>query len=432
MASHCQRAGMGGILGRNCSLAGWAALAQAPRAAVAPLDPWQCSRPGWTPGLEQLAQWEVSLPWQGGTGWDLGSLPTQPTRSIPSLCPCHKARLPLGEAGTPRPAHSPGCSLGHRKICKSCKCSQEEHGLSSELDDDRKIGRLLSDSRYASLTARLKGGDGARVYKRNRMIVTNPNISGKDPTFDTITYEWAPPGLTQKLAMQYMELVPKELQPVAGTDGAVHRRRRLARQLPLHDQDPAQCRGLAEGEQQLMQDFVKRYKAEALGVGEVALPGQGGGGKEEEKPQDKSIDPGRAPESPNGALESTAGHYRCESCQQPVPGDCPVVYAERAGYARLWHPACFVCCRCAEPLVDLIYFWSSGAAWCGRHYCESLRPRCAGCDEIIFSEDFQRVEGLAWHNKHFACLECETLLTGKPFTLAKGSLLCSTCSQSRV
>ncbi|NXT68218.1 LMCD1 protein, partial [Chaetops frenatus] len=122
----------------------------------------------------------------------------------------------------------------------------------------------------------------------------------------------------------------------------------------------------------------------------------------------------------------------CESCKQPVPGDCPVVYADRAGYSRQWHPACFVCCRCAEPLVDLIYFWKSGAAWCGRHYCESLRPRCAGCDEIIFSEDYQQVEGLAWHTKHFACLECETLLTGKPFALANASLLCTTCSQSRV
>ncbi|XP_039415035.1 LIM and cysteine-rich domains protein 1 [Corvus cornix cornix] len=187
-----------------------------------------------------------------------------------------------------------------RKICKSCKCSQEEHSLSSELEDDRKIGRLLSDSKYSTLTARLKGGDGIRIYKRNRMIVTNPNISGKDPTFDTITYEWAPPGLAQKLAMQYMELIPKELQPVAGTDGAFHRRRRLTRQLPLYDQDPAQCRGLAEGEQKLMEEFVRKYKAEALGVGEVALPGQGGGGKEEEKLQDKSTDPSRAPSRPTG------------------------------------------------------------------------------------------------------------------------------------
>ena len=87
----------------------------------------------------------------------------------------------------------------HRKICKSCKCSQEDHSLSSDVEDDRKIGRLLSDSKYATLTARVKGGDGIRIYKRNRMIITNPIVSRKDPTFDTITYEWAPPGLTQKL-----------------------------------------------------------------------------------------------------------------------------------------------------------------------------------------------------------------------------------------
>ncbi|NWX43924.1 LMCD1 protein, partial [Steatornis caripensis] len=310
-----------------------------------------------------------------------------------------------------------------RKICKSCKRSQEDHSLSSDVEDDRKIGRLLSDSKYATLTARVKGGDGVRIYKRNRMIITNPIVSRKDPTFDTITYEWAPPGLTQKLAMQYMELIPKEMQPVAGTDGAYYRRRQLMRQLPLYDQDPSQCRGLAEGELKLMEDFVKKYKAEALGVGEVALPGQGGGGKEESKP----------PESTNGALERApeGGHYRCETCKQAVPGDCPVVYADRAGYSRQWHPACFVCCRCSEPLVDLIYFWKSGAAWCGRHYCESLRPRCAGCDEIIFSEDYQQAEGLAWHKKHFACLECETLLTGKPFALDNTGLLCTTCSKSK-
>jgi len=97
--------------------------------------------------------------------------------------------------------------VAHRKICKSCKCSQEDHCLSSDVEDDRKIGRLLSDSKYATLTARVKGGDGVRIYKRNRMIITNPIVSRKDPTFDTITYEWAPPGLTQKL-VRGQQLVP--------------------------------------------------------------------------------------------------------------------------------------------------------------------------------------------------------------------------------
>lgn len=65
-----------------------------------------------------------------------------------------------------------------------------------------------------------------------------------------------------------------------------------------------------------------------------------------------------------------------------APADSPVVYSDRAGYSKQWHPACFVCAKCSEPLVDLIYFWKDGAPWCGRHYCESLRPRCSGCDEV--------------------------------------------------
>ncbi|XP_006132868.2 LIM and cysteine-rich domains protein 1 isoform X1 [Pelodiscus sinensis] len=320
-----------------------------------------------------------------------------------------------------------------RKICKSCKCSQEDHGLSSDAEDDRKIGRLLSDSKYSTLTARVKGGDGVRIYKRNRMIITNPIVSRKDPTFDTITYEWAPPGLTQKLAIQYMELIPKDMQPVAGTEGAYYRRRQLMRQLPIYDQDSFHCRGLADSELKLMEDFVKKYKSDALGVGEVALPGQGGSAKEEGKQQNTNAATSKPSVATNGALSdaSTGVEYCCEICKEVVPADYPVVYVDRAGYNRLWHPACFVCYKCSEPLVDLIYFWKNGAVWCGRHYCESIRPRCAACDEIIFSEDYQQVEGLTWHKKHFTCLECETLLTGKSFSLDKTKLLCTTCSKTK-
>lgn len=125
--------------------------------------------------------------------------------------------------------------------------------------------------------------------------------------------------------MQYMEMIPKEMQPVAGTDGAYYRRRQLMRQLPLYDQDPSQCRGLAEAELKLMEDFVKKYKAEALGVGEVALPGQAGGGKEEGKPQDKSVAAGKPPESTNGALESApaGGHYVSAAAAGRAGGGVP-------------------------------------------------------------------------------------------------------------
>ncbi|NWH92072.1 LMCD1 protein, partial [Aegithalos caudatus] len=330
-----------------------------------------------------------------------------------------------------------------RKICKSCKCSQEEHGLSSELDDDRRIGRLLSDSKYSSLTARLKGGDGARIYKRNRMIVTNPNISGKDPTFDTVTYEWAPPGLTQKLVRGSRAGQDCSGRVTGDGEPGFAQRAEMDGGLRVLEKSAhsSRARKHSVSSSTVSLDFLGKR---AVPISEVGLcQGRWGGHWKPLGGRDRgrrrwgnARGAGRISDQAEKTTWGAEGlavpvPQRCDSCQQPLPGEFPVVYADRAGYSRQWHPACFVCCRCAEPLVDLIYFWKGGAAWCGRHYCESLRPRCAGCDEIIFSEDYQQVEGLAWHNKHFACLECETLLTGKPFTLAKGSLLCSTCSQSR-
>lgn len=74
---------------------------------------------------------------------------------------------------------------------------------------------------------------------------------------------------------------------------------------------------------------------------------------------------------------------RCSGCHGEVAKDSPAVYAERAGYHdNLWHPACFLCSECGQSLADLVYFWSNQKLLCGRHYCQSVRPRCSGCDEV--------------------------------------------------
>ncbi|XP_017305831.1 LIM and cysteine-rich domains protein 1 [Ictalurus punctatus] len=294
------------------------------------------------------------------------------------------------------------------KACTQCHCSQEDHAPSSDLEDDYKMGRLLANSKYAHLTTKVKGGDGLRVYKRNRMIITNPVVSRKDPTFNTITYDWAPPGLTQKLAMQYMELLPEERRPVAGTEGALYRRRQLMRQLPAYDQDPSQCHSLSEAETKAMAQFIKSYKEEVLGVGEVALPGEGGMPRDNSGKQKNGKEQPNPEPTTNGTLEENGkkSEYHCSGCGQLAAPDSPVVYAERAGYERLWHPTCFVCVECGEALVDLVYFWRKETLLCGRHYCQSLKPRCPGCDELIFSETCHQENGQAWHKEHFCCWQC--------------------------
>ncbi|MEQ2285016.1 LIM and cysteine-rich domains protein 1 [Ameca splendens] len=86
-----------------------------------------------------------------------------------------------------------------RKACMACGCSTVDHAPESDLEDDQRMGRLFGDSPCSHLTTKVKGGGGLRMYKRNRMIVTNPVVSRKDPTFITTTYDWAPAGLNQKL-----------------------------------------------------------------------------------------------------------------------------------------------------------------------------------------------------------------------------------------
>lgn len=108
----------------------------------------------------------------------------------------------------------------------------------------------------------------------------------------------------------------------------------------------------------------------------------------------------------------------------------PAVYAERAGYDKLWHPACFVCCTCSELLVDMIYFWKKGKLFCGRHYGDSEKPRCGGCDELIFSNEYTQAEDQNWHLKHFCCFECDCVLAGETYVMEGDKPVCKPCYMS--
>ncbi|XP_015227699.1 PREDICTED: testin [Cyprinodon variegatus] len=307
----------------------------------------------------------------------------------------------------------------------------------------------------------------------------------------SVTYEWAPPVSNKYLAVRYIELLPPEKRPVAGTEGAAYRRQQMDRQLPEHDQDPSKCHELSPAEVKQMQQYVRKCKDEALGVGDVLLPedmaqiqagGPGAGGKLGGSasgpgagvgvagilpggqvggansgpvlagsgvggfgPAGRGAGPG--PTSGSGTDQSaglrpaggamgtaTAGsvglpqkNFSCHHCKKPMLLGEPAVYAERAGYDKLWHPACFVCCTCSELLVDMIYFWKKGKMFCGRHYGESEKPRCSGCDELIFSNEYTQAEGQNWHLKHFCCFDCDCILAGETYVMEKDKPICKPC-----
>ncbi|KAG7226849.1 hypothetical protein INR49_014199 [Caranx melampygus] len=305
-----------------------------------------------------------------------------------------------------------------RKACVACGCSTVDHAPGGDLEDDQRMGRLLAESPCSHFTAKVKGGGGLRMYKRNRMIVTNPVVSRKDPTFNTTTYDWAPAGLNQKLAMQYMELIPENLRPLSGTNGALERRRQLLSQLPVYDQDPMKCQSLASEEEiSSMLLFVKHYKQEVLGVGEVALPGEAGALRDAaiQRTARKQRIAATATRKMLQYTKTTARPIEapppllhCTCCHGEIAKESPAVYAERAGYhSALWHPTCFVCSECNQGLVDLVYFWSNQKLLCGRHYCQTVWPRCSGCDELIFCQSFHTAkDGQTYHHHHYCCWRC--------------------------
>ncbi|XP_028634260.1 testin [Grammomys surdaster] len=313
-----------------------------------------------------------------------------------------------------------------RKICRNCKCGQEEHDVLLSTEEDRKVGRLFEDTKYTTLIAKLKS-DGIPMYKRNVMILTNPVAAKKNVSINTVTYEWAPPVQNQALARRYMQMLPKEKQPVAGSEGAQYRKKQLAKQLPAHDQDPSKCHELSPKEVKEMEQFVKKYKSEALGVGDVKFP------SEMNAQSDKVHNPASdrntlaAVGSKGKSAESKKTQYSCYCCKHSMKEGDPAIYAERAGYDKLWHPACFICSTCGELLVDMIYFWKNGKLYCGRHYCDSEKPRCAGCDELIFSNEYTQAENQNWHLKHFCCFDCDNILAGKIYVMVSDKPVCKPC-----
>ncbi|KAI6659897.1 prickle/testin-like protein [Oopsacas minuta] len=207
---------------------------------------------------------------------------------------------------------------------------------------------------------------------------------------------WIPKGLTKQLIEVYLNSLPQDKNP-SRPCGINYRHRQLIYQLPEHDTflyernrekltdiEFQQVRAFI----QLRKDRISRAKIRA-NLSDLAL--------------------------------------NCSCCDHSLKiGDAAIMVDEIPPI--FFHPHCFICNICKELLVDLIYFISNNKLYCGRHHAETLKPRCAACDELIFSKEFTRAEGLNWHLHHFCCIECDSLLGGQKYMVAdNGHPYCLLC-----
>lgn len=73
----------------------------------------------------------------------------------------------------------------------------------------------------------------------------------------------------------------------------------------------------------------------------------------------------------------------CSKCEKTIETGDMAVFAERAGDDKCWHVGCFTCEEDGDFLVDLFYCYKDGSLYCCRHWAEKLKPRCAGCEEVL-------------------------------------------------
>ncbi|KAJ7332990.1 hypothetical protein JRQ81_015170 [Phrynocephalus forsythii] len=176
--------------------------------------------------------------------------------------------------------------------------------------------------------------------------------------------------------------------------------RTLLQQLPPQDCDEKYCSSIGEEEREQLRTFASRRRQESLGQG-VMCP----------------------------VVPPTHG-CSCKKCGKMMAEGEQGVFASLLGEECCWHRACFVCDTCHESLVELIYFHRHGKIYCGRHHAEFFRPRCASCDQLIFTSECMEAEGLRWHEEHFCCLECDLPLGARRYVMKGGQPCCCACFES--
>ncbi|XP_030385544.1 prickle planar cell polarity protein 3 isoform X5 [Scaptodrosophila lebanonensis] len=257
-----------------------------------------------------------------------------------------------------------------RKTCQSCKCPREAHAI------------------YQQQTT--------NVHERLGFKVVSPAEASVDPR--DLGYTWVPSGArVSSLISRYFDQLPLDKVPRIGSEGARFREQQISYQLPKQDLSLEHCKHLEVQYEASYEDFVTARNEIALDIAYI-----------KDAPYDE----------------------HCAHCDQEIGTGDMVVAAPKFVESVMWHPKCFSCSTCHELLVDLTYCVHEDKIYCERHYAEMLKPRCAGCDELIFSGEYTKAMDKDWHSGHFCCWQCDESLTGQRYVIRDDHPYCIKCYEN--
>lgn len=118
----------------------------------------------------------------------------------------------------------------------------------------------------------------------------------------------------------------------------------------------------------------------------------------------------------------------CYACNKSLkPGEMAIC-AQDMDQNALFHPGCFCCSVCKGLLVDLNYYTKGNDIYCEKHFNEI--KSCAGCHQVIKSDEYLYAENKYWHLDHFKCSNCSTSLDNQKYTSIDANFYCLKCHET--
>ncbi|XP_076658252.1 actin binding LIM protein Uncoordinated 115a isoform X5 [Halictus rubicundus] len=117
------------------------------------------------------------------------------------------------------------------------------------------------------------------------------------------------------------------------------------------------------------------------------------------------------------------GKTFCQSCKKKCSGEVLRVQD------KYFHIGCFKCAQCNASLAQGGFFAREGSYYCTKDYRERWGTKCAGCGEYVEGDVVTAGEKHAFHPNCFHCQRCRQPLLGQgtKVSLVQGQALCHRC-----
>ncbi|XP_056018516.1 PDZ and LIM domain protein Zasp-like isoform X4 [Ostrea edulis] len=109
----------------------------------------------------------------------------------------------------------------------------------------------------------------------------------------------------------------------------------------------------------------------------------------------------------------------CTKCGKPIVGECV------NALQKTYHPNCFLCYQCKQPIGGNQFHLEDGNPYCENDWRQMFQTMCKGCDFPIEPGDhWVEAMGNNFHSECFNCSTCGINLEGQPFYAKGGKPYC--------